>query len=181
MTAGAFVMGEIVHRKRTFRSVEGKLLRRSKLVEAIEQAKASGKTIVHTNGCFDILHVGHIRYLQDARALGDLLVVGVNSDDSVRRLKGPERPIVPEFERAEVLAALECVDYITIFSEDTPVELIRAIRPDIHVKGGDYRPEDLPESEVVRSVGGRIEVIPLSNTASEGYSTSDLVTRIKSL
>ncbi len=165
-------MGETVHTKKTFRSVERKLLRRSKLVEAIEQAKASGRAVVHTNGCFDILHLGHIRYL---------LVVGLNSDASVRRLKGPERPIVPEFERAEVLAALECVDYISIFSEDTPVELIRAIGPDIHVKGGDYRPEDLPESEAVRSVGGRIEVIPLSKTASEGYSTSDLVARIKSL
>ena len=93
-----------------------------------------------TNGCFDILHIGHVRYLEAARALGDVLVVGVNTDDSVRRLKGPDRPLNPEAERAEILAALECVDCVTLFDEATPIELILAIKPDIHCKGGDYVP-----------------------------------------
>lgn len=152
-----------------------KVLTREQLSKAVGEAKAAGKTVVFTNGCFDILHVGHIRYLQQARSRGDLLVVGVNTDDSVRKLKGPDRPINPENDRAEVLAALECVDYVTLFPEDTPIELIRAIRPDIHVKGGDYAPEELPEAEVVRSYGGRVEVIPFSVTDSEGFSTTKTV------
>lgn len=152
--------------------------RRSELVRAVEEQRALGKTIVLTNGCFDILHIGHVRYLQDARALGDLLVVGVNSDDSVRRLKGPDRPVVPEFERVEILSALECVDYVTIFTEETPIELIIALRPDIHVKGGDYRPEDMPEAETVLSVGGRIEIVPYTRTDTEGRSTTNLIGKI---
>lgn len=152
-----------------------KLLTREELSKSVAEAKAAGKTVVFTNGCFDILHVGHIRYLRQARSMGDLLVVGVNTDDSVRKLKGPDRPINPENDRAEVLAALECVDYVTHFAEDTPVELIRAIKPDIDVKGGDYAPEDLPEAEVVRSYGGRVEVIPFSVTDSEGFSTTKTV------
>lgn len=144
----------------------------------VEQAKGQGRTVVFTNGCFDILHIGHVRYLQDARALGDLLVVGVNSDDSVRRLKGPDRPVVPEFERVEILAALQCVDYVTIFAEDTPVELILTVKPDIHVKGGDYRPEDLPEADAVLSVGGRIQIVPYTSTETEGRSTTTLIGKI---
>lgn len=154
------------------------MLRRSELQKAVEDAKQQGKSVVFTNGCFDILHIGHVRYLQDARAEGDLLVVGVNSDDSVRRLKGPDRPVVPEFERVEILAALECVDYVTIFPEATPVELILAIRPDVHVKGGDYRPEDLPEADAVHSVGGRIQIVPYTSTETEGRSTTNLIGKI---
>ncbi len=160
-------------------------MRSSKIVGRIElarlagEAKDAGKTVVLTNGCFDILHVGHVRYLQQARALGDLLIVGVNTDDSVRRLKGTDRPINPECDRAEVLAALECVDYVTLFAEDTPIELILAVQPDIQVKGGDYAAEDMPEAEVMKSIGGRIEVIPFSATDSQGYSTTATLRSIK--
>ena len=145
---------------------------RSELARIVTEAKSAGKTVVFTNGCFDILHVGHVRYLQQARALGDMLVVGVNTDECVRRLKGPDRPINNEADRAEVLAALACVDYITLFSEDTPVELIRAIKPDVDVKGGDYVIEDMPEAEVMRAIGGRVEIIPFAATDSEGLSTT---------
>lgn len=162
----------------SFRAVEKKLKRRSELAEAVKKARAEGKTVVFTNGCFDILHVGHVRYLQDARALGDLLVVGVNTDDSVRRLKGPTRPVVSEWERAEILAALQCVDYVSLFNEDTPVELITAIRPSIHVKGGDYKVEDLPEAEAVIAGGGKIVIVSFSSTDSEGFSTTNVIGKI---
>jgi rfaE bifunctional protein nucleotidyltransferase chain/domain len=162
----------------SFRAVEEKLKRRSELAEAVKKARAEGKTVVFTNGCFDILHVGHVRYLQDARALGDLLVVGVNTDDSVRRLKGPTRPVVSEWERAEILAALQCVDYVSLFNEDTPVELITAIRPSIHVKGGDYKVEDLPEAEAVIAGGGKIVIVSFSSTDSEGFSTTNVIGKI---
>lgn len=135
--------------------------------------------MIFTNGCFDILHVGHVRYLQEARMRGDMLVVGVNTDDSVRKLKGTDRPINPEADRAEVLAALECVDYVTFFAEDTPIELIKATRPNIQVKGGDYAPEDMPEAEIMRSIGGSIEIIPFSVTDSEGLSTTKTISSIK--
>jgi len=164
----------------SFRAVDHKLMRRSELAKAIQEAKSQGKKVVFTNGCFDILHIGHIRYLQDARSCGDLLVVGVNSDASVRKLKGPERPIIPEFERLEVLAALGCVDYVTLFSEDTPIELILAIKPDIHTKGGDYKIEDLSEAEAVKTVGGRIQIVPYTDTGTLGWSTSNLIKKIVS-
>jgi rfaE bifunctional protein nucleotidyltransferase chain/domain len=162
----------------SFRAAQRKVVRWSDLSKAIEQSKQQGKTIVFTNGCFDILHIGHIRYLQDARSLGDVLVVGVNSDESVRKLKGSERPVVPEFERVEMLAALECVDYVALFTQDTPVDLILAVRPDIHVKGGDYAAEDLPEADAVREVGARIEIVPYTSTESEGRSTTNLIGKI---
>jgi len=162
----------------SYRAVETKLKRRSELAEAVKKAREEGKTVVFTNGCFDILHVGHVRYLQDARALGDLLVVGVNTDDSVRRLKGPTRPVVSEWERAEILAALQCVDYVSLFNEDTPVELITAIRPSIHVKGGDYKVEDLPEAEAVIAGGGKIVIVSFSSTDSEGFSTTNVIGKI---
>ncbi len=149
------------------------MLTRAELVDATQKARLAGRVVVFTNGCFDILHVGHIRYLQKARAMGDLLVVGVNTDESVRKLKGPDRPINPERDRAEVLAALECVDYVSLFAEDTPIELIQAIKPDIDVKGGDYTPEDMPETAVVRAYGGCVEIIPFSATESEGFSTTN--------
>ena len=163
----------------SYKAAESKVfLEREALRESVAEAKSQGKTVVFTNGCFDILHIGHVRYLQDARALGDVLVVGVNSDESVRRLKGPDRPVVTEFERVEILAALECVDYVTIFPEETPVELILSIKPDVHVKGGDYKPEDLPEANAVRSVGGRVEIVTYTSTETEGWSTTNLIGKI---
>lgn len=146
---------------------------------AVRNAQNAGKTVVFTNGCFDILHVGHVRYLREARGLGDLLVVGVNSDGSVRRLKGPDRPINSENDRAEVLASLECVDCVTLFDEDTPVELIEAIRPDVDVKGGDYVIEDMPEAKVMQAIGGRVEIIPFAATDSKGFSTTSTLLSIR--
>jgi rfaE bifunctional protein nucleotidyltransferase chain/domain len=144
-------------------------------LEAIlEEARRRGARVVFTNGCFDVLHVGHARYLEEARALGDLLVVGLNSDSSVQELKGPRRPIVPEAERAELLAGLTAVDYVVVFHEHTPDALIRRIRPDVHVKGGDYLADDLPEAALVRSLGGEVTVVSLA----EGRSTTDLVRTI---
>jgi D-beta-D-heptose 7-phosphate kinase/D-beta-D-heptose 1-phosphate adenosyltransferase len=144
------------------------------LAEQLAEARAAGRRIVFTNGCFDVLHVGHARYMEAARALGDVLVVGLNSDRSVRGLKGEKRPIVPEEDRAEMLASLAAVDYVALFDEATPEALIRHVRPDIHVKGGDYRPEDMPETPLVRSLGGEVRIMPLV----EGRSTTDLVRTI---
>ena len=137
--------------------------------------REEGKRIVFTNGCFDLLHVGHLRYLQEARALGDVLVVALNTDASVQRLKGPARPVVPEAERAELLAGLKCVDYVTLFDEPLPNETIAALRPDFHVKGGDYQAESLPETPVVRAGGGKVVIMPLV----EGRSTTSLIRRIR--
>ena len=146
------------------------------------EARASGRRIVLTNGHFDLLHVGHLRYLRAARALGDLLVVGVNDDACTRRLKGPRRPIVSEDERAELLAALAPVDWVVLFGTDTATELVEALRPDIYVKGGDYRlgndpaalGKPLPEAAVVLRYGGEVALIPLVPERS----SSDLVARI---
>lgn len=151
-----------------------KVLSRAALREALEARRARGERIVFTNGCFDILHVGHARYLAQARALGDLLVVGLNSDESVRGLKGPQRPLIPEDERAEMLAHLQCVDYICLFGESRPDSLIEVVRPHVHAKGGDYRVEDLPEAEVVRRHGGEIAILPLV----AGRSTTNVIARI---
>ena len=132
------------------------------------------KKIVFTNGCFDILHIGHKRYLQQAAALGDILVIGVNSDDSVRRLKGPSRPVNGEQDRAEMLSALGFVDYVVIFDEDTPYELIKKIQPDVLVKGGDYKPEEVVGRDIVEARGGRLELIQLV----EGKSTTNIINKI---
>ena len=132
------------------------------------------KRIVFTNGCFDILHVGHARYLEQARALGDILVVGVNSDRSVREIKGKSRPLVPESERAELLAHLESVDFVTVFDESRPDALIEVVKPAIHIKGGDYREEDLPEADVVRKHGGRVIILPLV----PGKSSTNVIQRV---
>jgi len=140
--------------------------------------RAAGESVVWTNGCFDLLHVGHIRGLQEARSLGDVLVVGVNSDASVRKLKGAGRPIVPEDERAELMAALGCVDHVLIFGEDTPREVLGKVQPDIHCKGADYAPPStrpIPEAEVVHAYGGRIAFL----TLTPGVSTTDIVHRIE--
>jgi len=139
-----------------------KRLERREVAEVMAAHRAAGRRIVFTNGCFDLLHVGHVRYLQQARALGDLLVVGVNTDASVRRLKGASRPLVPEAERAELLAALECVDHVVPFAEETPEALIAEVRPDLHVKGGDYRAEELPETRLVRALGGEVVILPFT-------------------
>ncbi len=165
-------------KKMSFRVADSKILDRDQVGVISQAAKSDGKTVVFTNGCFDILHIGHVRYLQDARALGDVLVVGLNSDESVKRLKGPERPVVSELDRAEILAALECVDYLCIFPEDTPIELLEVVRPSIHVKGGDYRVEDLAEGPVVLKHGGRVEIVSFTSTATEGRSTSNIIGRI---
>jgi D-beta-D-heptose 7-phosphate kinase/D-beta-D-heptose 1-phosphate adenosyltransferase len=142
---------------------------------ALDVWRAAGESVVFTNGVFDLLHRGHVEYLEEARALGDHLVVGVNADASVRRLKGPERPLVPEAERAELLEALACVDLAVIFSEDTPERLIREVGPQVLVKGGDWTPDRIVGREFVESRGGRVLSIPLR----EGYSTSRLVERIR--
>ena len=133
--------------------------------------KRSGKRIVFTNGCFDILHVGHVRYLEQAKSLGDVLVVGINSDRSVRGLKGPRRPILPVEERGEILSGLGCTDYITVFEEPTPFELISLLQPDVLVKGGDWTPEQVVGREVVEGSGGRVVILPFV----EGSSTTNII------
>ncbi len=129
------------------------------LKETLDRLKGEGKTVVFTNGCFDILHVGHVRYLRGAKALADILVVAVNSDASTRRLKGKGRPVVPESERLEILAALEMVDYLTLFHTDTVEPLLRLLKPHIHAKGTDYTEESVPERAVVREYGGRVAIV----------------------
>jgi rfaE bifunctional protein nucleotidyltransferase chain/domain len=136
-----------------------RILDRNRLIARVAIARRGGARVVLANGCFDILHVGHVRYLEGARALGDLLVVGINSDAQVRALKGEGRPLVPERERAELLAALRAVDYVTIFPEPNVEALLRAIRPDVHAKGTDYTEETVPERDVVLSLGGRVAIV----------------------
>ncbi|TMQ51789.1 MAG: D-glycero-beta-D-manno-heptose 1-phosphate adenylyltransferase [Candidatus Eisenbacteria bacterium] len=140
----------------------------------LEAWRAAGERIVFTNGVFDLLHRGHVEYLEEARALGDHLVVGVNSDASVRRIKGPERPLVPAAERAELLAALACVDLAIVFEDDTPERLIRQVEPDVLVKGGDWTPDRIVGREFVESRGGRVLNVPLRG----GLSTTALIERI---
>ncbi len=151
-----------------------KLKERNELVGIIKDLKTNRKRIVFTNGCFDLLHIGHVRYLEKAKALGDILVVGVNSDTSVRKLKGPKRPILPEEERAEILSSLGCVDYVTLFSEIDPLKLIRSLQPDILVKGGDWTKEQIVGREVVERSGGEVVIIPFIEKAS----TSNLIETI---
>jgi len=151
-----------------------KIKARKELLRIIKDLKAKGKRIVFTNGCFDLLHIGHIRYLEEARALGDFLVVGVNSDSSVRKLKGPQRPVLPEEERAEILSGLGCVDYITLFDEIDPLKLITSLHPHILVKGGDWTKEQIVGREVVERSGGEVVIIPFV----KGASTSNLIKTI---
>jgi rfaE bifunctional protein nucleotidyltransferase chain/domain len=140
-----------------------------------ERLRSSGKKLVFTNGCFDLLHLGHVRYLEDARSLGDLLIVGINSDESVKKLKGPGRPLKSQMERAGILAALEAVDYVVVFEEENPIRVISALKPDIHVKGGDYRADAIPEYSCVREYGGEVVIVPFL----DGYSTSGFLEIIK--
>lgn len=152
-----------------------KIRSRDEVQEIVEALKREGKKIVFTNGCFDILHIGHTRCLEEAKRLGDTLVVGLNSDRSVRSIKGPSRPVIPEAERAEVLSALACVDYVVIFDEPDPLELVASLKPDILVKGGDWTPETTIGREVVEKAGGKVVIIP----NVQGASTSDIIHRVR--
>lgn len=149
------------------------ILERSQLVRAIETARAARSLIVLANGCFDLLHVGHVRYLAGAKALGDVLVVGVNSDRQTHILKGDGRPYTPEGERAEIVASLRSVDIVTIFDEPTAEELIRAIKPDFHAKGTDYTMENVPEREIVREYGGTVAIVG----DPKGHSSTEIIAR----
>ena len=151
-----------------------KIKTREELRRIVENLKTKGKRVVFTNGCFDLLHIGHVRYLEEAKSLGDILVVGLNSDRSVRGLKGPNRPILPEEERAEILSGLECVNYINIFDEPTPLELISSLQPQVLVKGGDWTKEAAVGKEVVERSGGEVVILPFV----EGSSTSNLIEAI---
>ncbi|MCL5290695.1 MAG: D-glycero-beta-D-manno-heptose 1-phosphate adenylyltransferase, partial [Firmicutes bacterium] len=137
-------------------SFPGKIKTLEELLPSVKMHRQEGKKLVFTNGCFDLLHKGHVLYLNQARALGDILIVGVNSDSSVRQLKEPGRPLIPQEERALLVAALEYTDYVVIFDEDRPDRLLEAIRPDIHVKGGDYTLDRVPEAKIVSAYGGQV-------------------------
>ncbi|MEQ1921898.1 MAG: adenylyltransferase/cytidyltransferase family protein [Pyrinomonadaceae bacterium] len=145
------------------------ILNREQLVKHVAVARSKGSKIVLANGCFDLLHVGHIRYLSGAKELGDMLVVGVNSDRQAHALKGAGRPFMPENERAELIAALKCVEAVTIFDEPTVEQLIRDIRPDIHAKGTDYTTDTVPERDIIREVGGRVAIVgdPKDHSSTE--------------
>lgn len=150
------------------------ILNREELVARVATARSEGSRIVFANGCFDVLHAGHIRYLQGARALGDMLVVGINTDAQVTRLKGDGRPVLPECERAELVASLEAVDLVTIFEEPTVTELLLALKPDVHAKGTDYTEETVPERDVVRSYGGSVRIAG----DQKSHSTSEMLKKV---
>lgn len=152
----------------------GRIVTQAELVEIVRAERAAGRTVALANGCFDLLHVGHIRYLEGARAEADRLVVAINDDESVAALKGPGRPILPVSDRAELVAALRAVDYVVIFSGPTVVPLIEAIRPDVHCKGTDYTVDSVPERETVRSYGGRTAIVG----DPKDHSTRDLLKRL---
>ena len=158
----------------THRDSDSKIKGRDLLASIIEQERLRGKQVVFTNGCFDLLHAGHVKYLQAARRLGDLLILGLNSDASVRRLKGPKRPLINEEERSHILAALDCIDYVCLFDEDTPLELITMLKPQILVKGGDYTPEGVVGREIVEAYGGRVELIPFV----DGKSSTNIIEKV---
>ncbi len=144
------------------------------LTKVIDAHKAQGRKIVFTNGCFDIIHAGHVRYLRDAKALGDILVVAMNSDLSIREIKGPKRPITPQAERADVLSELSAIDYVTVFDDPTPLKLIETVKPDILVKGEDWGEGEIVGADVVKAAGGRVVRIKLV----EGVSTTTIIKRI---
>lgn len=152
-----------------------KIILRTDIKELIKNLRQQGKKIVFTNGCFDILHVGHVRYLTESACYGDILIVGLNSDSSVKRLKGKNRPVNNQNDRAEVLSALEIVDFVVIFEEDTPENLITEIQPDVYTKGADYTLDTLPEAGAVLKYGGKVEFINLV----EGKSTTNTINKIK--
>ncbi len=156
------------------KSFREKIVSADQIEKISESARKKGLTIVSSNGCFDILHSGHIEYLEQASMLGDILIIGINSDSSVKRLKGKERPLNRETDRASLVASLGFVDYCVIFGEDTPVELLKKIRPNIHVKGGDYNAGDIIEKKIVEKNGGVIKILPLVR----GYSTTGIIERL---
>lgn len=155
--------------------MSGKILSHEDLLNERERLHGAGKTLVFTNGVFDILHVGHVRYLSEARALGDALVIAINSDRSVRVLKGPDRPLTTQTDRAEILAALRFVDYVTVFDDVSPRSLIARLLPDVLVKGGDYTLDQIHGREEVEAAGGRVVSLPFV----EGVSTSEIIRRMK--
>ena len=152
----------------------GKVVSRDELKEIVQQEKAAGKKIVFTNGCFDLIHLGHIRYLREAEKQGDLLIVAVNSDQSVKELKGENRPLVPEEARAEIISALASVDFVVIFPEETPAEIITLLKPDVLVKGGDWKPEEVVGKRAVEQAGGKVVIIPFL----PHHSSTDIIRRI---
>lgn len=158
-------------------SSDRKIKKIEELKDIIDIHKKQGKLIVFTNGCFEILHPGHIKLLEEAKNYGDILVVGINSDESVKRIKGEKKLIFDEKSRMKIISALECVDYVTLFNENTPENLIKIIKPHIHVKGGDYKEEDLPEAKIVKEYGGKIIILPLL----EGFSTTQIIQKILTL
>lgn len=163
------------HKKRSVKKITPQVFSDvNKLSKTVEKLKKSGKTIVTTNGCFDILHSGHVQYLNEAASTGDILIVGINSDSSVKRLKGDSRPLQNEVDRATIIASLKAVDYSLIFEEDTPVQFLDIIRPDIHVKGGDYNLEDLPEAKVVQKYGGVVNLLSFK----DGVSTTKIIEKM---
>ena len=153
---------------------DNKILSREQLERRVKEERAAGRTIAFANGCFDLLHVGHVRYLESAAGEGDVLIVAVNDDDSVRALKGAGRPILSAADRAELVAALRCVDYVVIFSEPTVGPLLTALKPDVHCKGTDYTVDSVPERDVVHAYGGRIAIVG----DPKDHSTRDLLARI---
>ncbi len=152
----------------------GAVLTEAQLLDRLAPVRGQSSIVV-TNGCFDILHVGHLRYLQACKQLGDILVVLVNSDSSVKRLKGPQRPIVPEADRAELVAALGCVDFVALFSEDTPVRMLEIIKPDFYAKGAQYTEDNLPEMETLRKIGAQVRFVPMV----ENRSTTNIIDVIR--
>ena len=154
--------------------MKNKIKDKEDLKKVVEKVKKEGKRIVFTNGCFDLIHVGHTRYLEEAKKLGDILIVAVNSDQSVMTIKGNKRPIIPEEERAEVLSALQCVDFVVIFHEPDPLNIISLLKPDVLVKGGDWSEDAIIGREVVESIGGKVVRIP----EIKGASTSSIIDKI---
>jgi rfaE bifunctional protein nucleotidyltransferase chain/domain len=154
--------------------IKARILDRSELMRRVTEAREAGARIVMANGCFDVLHVGHVRYLRGAKSLGDILVVAINSDAQVSSLKGPGRPILPAEERAEIVASLEAVDFVTVFEEPTVTELLLSLKPDVQAKGTDYTEDTVPERDVVRSYGGQVAIAG----DPKDHSTSEMISRL---
>ena len=153
------------------------ILREPELAEALERERAAGKSIAFANGCFDVLHVGHIRYLQDASRVADVLVVGVNGDESVRALKGAGRPVMPEDERAEIIDSIRGVTYVTVFDEKSPARLLQTLQPDFQCKGTDYTPDSVPEGEIVRAYGGKVVIVG----DPKDHSTTEVLAKMRAM
>lgn len=163
------------HESAAFRTARSKIGTLDEVRARVEDARRAGRTVALANGCFDVLHVGHVRYLQGARAEAHVLVVGINSDASVRRLKGEGRPVAPAEDRAVLVAALRCVDHVVVFEEDTVERLLLTLRPEVHCKGTDYTEQTVPERDVVRSYGGRVAIVG----DPKGHDTRALLARIR--